>query len=43
MCIVFLRNIISKIISWTKTFHENKRGRETERDRERDRERDIET
>ena len=34
MCIVFLRNIISKIISWAKTFHENKRGRERERERE---------
>ena len=33
MCIVFLRNIISKIISWAKTFHENKRG-ERERERE---------
>ena len=36
MCIVFLRNIISKIISWAKTFQENKRGRETERETERE-------
>ena len=39
MCIVFLRNIISKIISWAKTFHENKRGerkREGERENERE-------
>ena len=37
MCIVFMRNIISKIISWAKTFHENKRG-EREKERERMRE-----
>ena len=35
MCIVFLRNIISKIISWAKTFHENKRGIRREREWER--------
>ena len=40
MCIVFLRNIISKIISWAKTFQENKRGIERERERERKNERE---